>query len=45
MLRTGLLCLDALAEGLGPEVQLTREQLLANVFPTALLEHELLRQR
>jgi len=45
MLRAGLACLDALAAGLGADAQATREDVLTGIFPTALVEHELVRER
>ncbi len=45
MLDGGLLCLDALAAGLGEVVAMSREDILAAVFPSALGEHGLLRDQ
>lgn len=45
MLRAGLLCLDALAAGLGADAQASRDDVLTAIFPTALVEHELVRER
>jgi hypothetical protein len=44
MLRAGLDVLDALAAGFGEEAQLSREELLQVVLPSALAEHDLLRR-
>jgi hypothetical protein len=43
LLRSGLDCLDALAGVLGPDAQMPREELLGQVLPSALAEHDLLR--
>ena len=44
MLRAGLACLDALATAFGPDTELSRADVLTDVLPTALLDHDLLRQ-
>ncbi len=43
MLRAGLQLLDALARVLGAETQASRLDVLTGIFPTALVEHELIR--
>ncbi len=43
MLRAGLQVLDALAAGLGVEAQASRLDVLTAIFPSALVEHELVR--
>jgi hypothetical protein len=43
MLRNGLACLDALAATFGGDAELTREDVLVGVLPSALLDHDLLR--
>ena len=43
MLRAGLQVLDALAAGMGAEAQATRLDVLTAIFPSALVEHELVR--
>jgi hypothetical protein len=44
VIAAGLLCLDALGTAFGGEAQMPREELLGTVLPSALLEHELLRE-
>jgi hypothetical protein len=44
MLRLGLTCIEALAASFGDEAELSRSDVLGVVLPTALAEHELLRQ-
>ena len=43
VVRAGLTCLEALAGVFGDEADLPREELLGEVLPSALAEHELLR--
>jgi hypothetical protein len=45
VLRAALQCLDALAATVGPEAEVSRDGVLGGVFPAALDEHELLRER
>ena len=44
LVAAGLLCLDALGTAFGGEAQMPREELLGTVLPSALVEHELLRE-
>ena len=44
VIAAGLLCLDAFGAAFGAEAQMPREELLGSVLPSALLEHELLRE-
>lgn len=43
VLNAGLVCLDALGTAFGAEAQMPREELLGTVLPSALLEHDLLK--
>ncbi|MCA1721543.1 MAG: hypothetical protein LC779_10750 [Actinobacteria bacterium] len=45
VLRAALQCLDALAASLGGEAEVPRDAVLGSIFPAALDEHELLRER
>ena len=44
VIASGLVVLDALGTAFGGEAQMPREELLGTVLPSALLEHELLRE-
>ena len=44
VLAAGLVCLDALGGAFGREAQMPREELLGTVLPSALVEHDLLRE-
>ena len=44
VIAAGLVCLDALAGAFAAEAQMPREELLGTVLPSALLEHDLLRE-
>ena len=44
VIAAGLVCLDALGTAFGGEAQMPREELLGTVLPSALVEHELLRE-